>query len=212
MERDLSETERLVQLGGEDDEEALRELFSRHRKRLKRMVHLRLDRRLSGRVDDSDVVQEVYLKASKRLKEYLENPRVPFFIWLRGLTGQELVDLHRRHLGARARDARREVSIHQNSIPQATSAVLAAQLLGAYSTPSEKLLEAEMKARVQEALESMDPKDREVLVLRHFEQLTNTETSRELGIEESAASKRYIRALVKLKDILSNLPGGPTEL
>src|SRR5205085_101392 len=124
------------------------------------------------------------------------------------LTGQKMMELHRHHLGAQMRDAGREISLYRGSLPEASSVALAAQLLGHDTRPSEAAVRAERKIRLQEALNSMDPLDREVLALRHFEQLNNAETAQALGLQESAANKRYIRALKKLKDILTSLPGG----
>jgi len=183
-------------------------LLDRHRARLRRMVALRLDRRHQGRLDASDVIQEAFLEASARLADYLRQPDMPFFLWLRFLTGQKMMELHRQHLGAQMRDAGREISLYRGALPGASSAALAAQLLGHDTRPSEAAIRAERKIRLQEALNSMDPLDREVLALRHFEQLNNAETAQALGLNESAASKRYIRALKKLKDILTSLPGG----
>jgi RNA polymerase sigma-70 factor (ECF subfamily) len=172
------------------------------------MVALRLDPRLHGRIDPSDVIQETYLEASARLAEYMQKPTMPFFLWLRFLAGQKLVTLHRHHLGRQMRDASREVSLYRGRLPGTTSAALAAQLLGHETRPSEAAVRAELKIRLQEALNSMDPLDREVLALRHFEQLSWAETAHTMGISEGAASKRYIRALGRLKTILSDLPGG----
>src|SRR5207249_774953 len=152
-----------------DDPQALADLFAHYRERLWRMVHLRLDRRLQGRLDPEDVLQETFLVLSKRFAEYARNPAMPFFLWLRQLTGQKLIDLHRQHLGARMRDAGQEVSLHRGALPQASSASLAAQLLGRLTSASRAAIRAETQLRVQEALNSMDPIDREVLTLRNFE-------------------------------------------
>jgi RNA polymerase sigma-70 factor (ECF subfamily) len=189
-------------------ERTLAALLEKSRDRLRRMVRLRMDHRLQGRVDASDVIQEAFLEAMTRYPEYERNPSMPPFLWLRFITGQKLLVLHRRHLGAQARDAGREVSLYRGALPEATSAALAAQLVGHRSSPSEAAMRAEMKVRVQEALNSMEPLDREALTLRHFEQLSNAETAEVLGIDQSAASKRFIRAVKRLKEILSNLPGG----
>ena len=155
----------------------------------------------------SDVLQEAYLEIAKRFPEYTANPAQPFFLWLRFLTGQKLIDLHRHHLGAKMRDVDQEVSLYRGALPQASSVSLAQQLLGRLTSPSQAAIRAETQLRVQEALNSMDPLDREVLTLRHFEQLTNDETAAVLGLRKSAASNRYVRALKRLKDILSALPG-----
>jgi RNA polymerase sigma-70 factor (ECF subfamily) len=175
------------------------------------MLALRLDHRLQGRVDPSDILQDTFLEATQRLPEYVRQPDMPFYLWLRFLAGQRLLIAHRRHLAARQRDAGREVSIYRGAMPQASSAALAARLLGRESRPSEIAVRAEIKLRLQDALNQMDPLDREVLALRHFEQLSNAETARVLEVQEAAASKRYIRALKKLKTILAALPGGPGE-
>ena len=206
------ETDQLLQRVAQGDRQGLGALLERHRKRLRRMVALRLDQRLRGRIDASDVLQETFLEVATRLPEYLRQPSMPFFLWLRFLTGQKLVELHRHHLGAQMRDAGREVSLHHGSLPEVSSAALAAQLLGHDTRPSEAAIRAERKIRLQEALNSMDPLDREVLALRHFEHLNNAETAHALGLQESAASKRYIRALKKLKEILTHMSGGIGEV
>jgi RNA polymerase sigma-70 factor, ECF subfamily len=190
------------------DESALAALFDGNRERLRRMIRLRLDRRLSGRVDPSDVLQEAYLDVRKRIADYARDPAaMPFHLWLRLVAGQRLTDIHRHHLGAQMRDAGCEVSLHRGPFPQASSVSLAAQLLGKLTSASQAAIRVEHKLIVQEALNSMDPIDREVLALRHFEHLSNDETAQVLALSKSAASNRYIRALKRLKDILSSIPG-----
>jgi RNA polymerase sigma-70 factor (ECF subfamily) len=188
------------------------ELLTRHQQRLRSLVSLRLDHRLQGRIDPSDVIQEAYLEASRQLADYLKDPSIPFYLWLRLITGQKLIALHRHHLGTLGRDAGREVSLYRGALPEASSAALAAQLLGHGSRPSEAVMRAERSLRLQEALNSMDPLDREVLALRHFEQLSNAETAHVMEISESAASKRYVRALQRLREILAGMPGGLEEV
>ena len=207
-----SETDGLLRQAAQGDGQVLGTLLARHRDRLKRMVALRLDHRLQGRIDPSDVIQEAYLEASARLAEYLRDPSMPFFIWLRFLAGQKLVTLHRHHLGVKMRDAGQEVALYHGSLPQASSAALAARLLGHDTRPSEAAMRAEMKIRVQEALNSMPSFDREILALRHFEQLSRAEIAQVFGITEAAAGKRYIRALERLKQILGQGPGGLEEM
>jgi RNA polymerase sigma-70 factor (ECF subfamily) len=197
----------LLRRAAAGDQPALAALFARYGDRLRKMVRLRLDRRLSGRVDTSDVLQDAYLDVARRFPEYVASPAVPFYIWLRALTGHRLVDLHRRHLGAEMRDAGREVSIHRGALPAASSASLAQHLLAGLTSPTQAAIREEMQLRLQEALNSMDPIDREVVVLRHFEELSNAEAAEVLGIETSAASKRYIRAIRRLKAILDAVPG-----
>jgi RNA polymerase sigma-70 factor, ECF subfamily len=158
-------------------------------------------------VDDSDIVQDAYLEAARRLSDYLRNRPLPFFLWLRRLTGEKLIDAHRRHLGAQMRDAALEVSLHRGALPAASSASLAAQLLGRLTSPSEAAVKAEMRVRVQGMLNGMDPLDREILALRHFEQLKNIEVAQTLEISESTASSRYLRALKRLREEFRNVPG-----
>lgn len=191
--------------GGENSQ-SVGELFDEHRDRLRIMVRLRMDQRLKGRVDASDVLQEAYVEALQRFPDFLQDRPMPLFLWLRFITVQKLHLFHRRHLGTKARDAGREISINQ-SLPQVSSEILAAQLVGTHSTPSQAAMRAETQARLQEALESMNPIDREILALRHFEQLTNLETAQVLGLKEATASQRYGRALLRLKDLLLSLPG-----
>jgi RNA polymerase sigma-70 factor (ECF subfamily) len=189
---------------------ALAELFQRHRGRLEQMVRLRMDRRLQGRLDPADVLQEAYLDVARRFREYATDPAVPFYLWVRLLTGQRLVDLHRQHLGAKMRDAGLEVSLHRG-VPRASSASLAEFLLGRLTTASRAAVRAETQLRVQEALNAMDAIDREVLVLRHFEMLGNEETAQVLGLKPSAASNRHMRALKRLKEIMAQVPGADPD-
>ena len=173
------------------------------------MVAFRLDPRLSGRVDAVDVLQEIHLEASRHMGDYLKGPpAMPLFLWLRGIAAHKLLEVHRFHLGTPMRDARREIALYRGGLPGATSAAIAAQLLGHATRPSEAAMRAEARIRLQEALNSMDPVEREVLALRHIEQLTNPEAARVLGIKEAAAGKRYLRALERLREILRQMPGG----
>ena len=207
MTGESDEVSGLIRRAAAGEEAALRELFSQHRDRLKRMVHLRLGRRLAGRVDDSDILQEAYLEAARRLDEYLREPKLPFFLWLRHLTALKLTEIHRRHLGTQLRDADREVTLHRGGLPLADSVSLAAQLLGTLTTPSQAVIKAEIRLLVQEALNSMDPVDREVLALKHFEQLSMAEIAEVLGLSKARAGSRYLRAIKKLREILSQIPG-----
>lgn len=190
------------------EQEAWGALLTHYRPRLRCMIALRIDARLQGRVDPSDVLQDAFVTASLRLPEFLRDRAVPFYVWLRQLTGQQLALLHRHHLGTKQRDARREISLWAGAVPQASSAALAAQLLGRDPRPSEAAMRAERALRVEEALNQLEPLDREVLALRHFEQLTTPEVALVVGVSPAAASKRYVRALKKLKDVLLTLPGG----
>jgi RNA polymerase sigma-70 factor (ECF subfamily) len=179
------------------------ELLAQHRGRLRALVELRMDRRLQGRIDPSDVIQEAYLEAAERLGEYLRRPDLPFFVWLRLLTLQKLALMYRRHLNVQARSIRREVSLFDISLPDEASELLACQLLGRKSSPSDAAERAERRQELQRALARLDSNDREVLVLRHFEELTNLETAAVLGLKPTAASNRYVRALKRLEEALA---------
>ena len=198
----------LIREASAGNQQAAQELFTRYEGRLKRMVRLRIDPRVQGRIDPSDILQEAYLETCQKLSDYVREPKIPFFLWLRLLTGQKLALAHRHHLGVQARDAGREISLYRDAMPGASSAALAARLLGRLTSPSQAAAKAELKIRIQEALNSMDAIDREVLTLRHFEQLSNAETALVLGIKEPAACNRYFRALERLRGILASLPGG----
>jgi RNA polymerase sigma-70 factor (ECF subfamily) len=202
MQDDSSTTRNLLERARGGDSQAMGELFTRHRGRLRHLVQLRLDRRLQGRVDPSDVLRETYEAYTKNLPDYARNPTLPLFLWLRHLTGQKLLDLHQRQLGAQAPAAGQDISLYHGALPEASSASLAAQLLGKLTTSSQKALRAEMQTRVQEVLNGMDAVDREILVLRHFEMLNNDEAAAVLGISKAAASTSFIRALKRLKDSL----------
>ena len=188
------------------DQAALAELFALHREKLRRMVMFRLDQRLAGRVSASDVLQEAYIDAVRRVEHFFDKPDQSFFGWLRLIVGHRLADLHPEHL-ARKRDAGREVSMNASPDRGADSACMAAALAGSLSSPSHAARRHESQRLLEEALDQMDPVDREVLALRHFEELSNTETAAVLGIEPPAASKRYVRALARLKQIMESVPG-----
>jgi len=191
----------LLRRAAQGDAAAQGELLSLHAARLERMVRLRMDARLRSRFDAADVLQETRVDAIRRLPEYLAAPPMPFFFWMRFLARQKLLELARRHLDARGRDARKELRIDAAS-PGADSVAMAEQLVARQTSPTLAARRAELRDRVQAALEAMEPADREILALRHFEQLTNGEAARELGIESAAASKRYARALERLEGIL----------
>jgi RNA polymerase sigma-70 factor (ECF subfamily) len=201
------EGSRLVQKAATGDQEALRALFTSYRGRLKRLIELRLSRRVSGRVDDSDVLQEAFLEIARKLPEYAREPKLPPFLWMRHLTALKLVEVHRRHLGSQIRDADREVTLHRGCLPMVDSVSLAAQLLGAATSPSQAAIRAETRLQVQEALNSMEPLDREVVALKHFEQLTLSEIAQVLGLTKAGAGSRYLRAVKRLRAILEEIPG-----
>ena len=193
------------------DKNALAELFSIYQVQLRCMIDLRMDPRLKGRVSGSDVLQEAYIDAFKRIEHYFEKPEIPFYFWLRMIASQRLIDIHRHHLGAEMRDVQREIKLDGISSPSASSYSLAAHLVANVDSPSHAAMKNESMVLLAQALAGMDPVDREVLALRHFEELSNDEVARILGLKKAAASNRYVRALQRLKEILERSPGFSTQ-
>lgn len=206
-----SVTSELLAQAAAGQPQALGELLQSYRDQLLRIVKFRMDPRLRGRLDSDDVVQEAYIEATERFPDYVENQDMPFFLWLRFITVQKLLQMHRRHIGAKSRDAGREISIFAGPHPQATSAVLAAHLLGQHTSPSMAAMKAEATLRVERALNSMNDVDREVLALRRFERLQNHEVARLLDISTTAASNRYIRALERLRQEVESIQSGESQ-
>ena len=201
--QDNGENADMIRRASDGDANALDQLFTVHRERLLRMIRLRLDRRIQGRVDSTDILQEAYMDVFKKLREYVNSPSTSFFIWLRNVVGLKLAEVHRRHLGIQKRDARRDVSIYRGALPALNSVSLAAQLLGQLTTPSQTAMKTEMRIRLQEVLDCMDEIDCEVIALRHFEQLNSQEVADALGMSKPGARRRSIRAIKRLKDELS---------
>ena len=196
------ETLSRLRAGGQ---KALAEMFVLFQPRLLRMVQLRMDRRMAGRADAADVVQDAYLDASRRLQEYLDNPTMPLLLWLRFLTSQRLLATHRVHLEAKQRDARLELPDYRATHrPGVNSESLSFQFCGRFTSPSRAAMREETKTRVREFIGQLEPIDREILSLRHFEELTNSEAALELDISPAAASRRYIRALERLKSAVGS--------
>jgi len=205
-----SENLHLVERLQRNRQETLAEEFSRYQERLRKMIEFRLDDRLRGRVAASDVLQEAYIEALKRLPHFEAEPDVPFFVWLRTVTEQRLIEVHRHHLGAKARNAAREVRPGGDHSLEASSDRMA-EVMAELTSPSQVAQRAEHHEQLRGAIDQLDPTDREVLALRHFEELTNLEVAATLGIQPAAASKRYVRALERLKDALDRLPGFAKE-
>jgi RNA polymerase sigma-70 factor, ECF subfamily len=180
------------------DPQALATAFSRNQRWLRKLIERRLDTRLTARVSPSDVLQEIFIDALTRLRHFQADPDVPFSIWLRTVAIQRLVEVHRQHLGAKARDADREVPL-AFACAYGTNSEKIAAIFVDLTSPSEKLERAEIIAIVRQALDRLDPIDREVLALRHLEELDNREVAALLGILPAAASKRHVRALERFR-------------
>jgi RNA polymerase sigma-70 factor (ECF subfamily) len=207
---DACETRRLLGLVEQAEPGAEDELWERHRPALRRMIGLRLDHELGRRVDASDVVQDVLLKASQRLDEYLGNPVMPFHLWLRHLARDHVIDAHRRHRGAGKRSLDRERPLAGGLVAASASGLsafdLAAALRDPSPTPAAEAMLEELRVRFRAALISLDDIDREVVLLRHFEQLSNSEAAQALGLSEAATGMRHLRALRRLRTILGEIP------
>ncbi|MEL6716660.1 MAG: sigma-70 family RNA polymerase sigma factor [Planctomycetota bacterium] len=186
----------------EGDPEAVALLLEDFRVRIARMLTVRMDPRLRGRLDASDVIQDTFIEVQQRIGDYRRRRDMPFFLWVRFLAGQKLAQMHRKHLGASQRDARRELPDVLKKVPGATTATLAGALMSSGVTPSEVAMRMEDEQRLIHVLDELRELDREVLALRHFEGLSNLEVAQLLGIEPSAASRRYVRALARLQEKL----------
>jgi len=201
------EVDPLVQsLRATGDKQALAVLFDRHRPGLRRFANRQIDRRLMSRLDASDVVQQAFLNAQSRIQHYVENPAVPFLVWLRTITLQTLIDFHRRHLNAKKRSVSQDVSLNQPAIHSGRASFLADRLAASLSSPSHLAMKAETRARLRTSIDQLDELDREVLQLRHFEELSNKQVAERLGLGQAAASNRYMRALTRLKELYDVSP------
>jgi RNA polymerase sigma-70 factor (ECF subfamily) len=194
---DSGATQELLQRAQAGDSQALEELFAGYRPYLRQFVALRLDSKLRPRLDPSDVVQEAQMEAARRLKSYLEGPPMPFRLWLLQIAQDRLCNLHRHHVAT----ARRAVGREQ-PLPEQSSAMLAEQLLASGSTPSQRMGRHELARRLRQALAQLSDADREILLLRNFEGLSNQEVGLLLGIDAAAASQRHGRAMLRLHKVL----------
>jgi RNA polymerase sigma-70 factor (ECF subfamily) len=202
---DSQATERLLQDAAAGNPGAASDLLEQHRAALRRMIALRLDRGVARRVDASDVVQDVLLEASKRLADYLQDPRMPFHLWLRHMALDRMIDLHRRH-HAQRRDVGRERALQAGPFGDKSSLDLAAQLQDQELTPAAAAIRKELASRFLAALDQLDEQDREIILLRHVEQMGNSAAAEALGLAPAAAGMRYLRALRRLRTLLVEPP------
>jgi len=205
---DSSQTQELLARAKQGDAPAVNELLDRHRQALRRMIDLRMDRVVQRRVDASDIVQDVLVDANRRLAEYLENPTMPFHLWLRHMAHDRLIDAHRRHRQAARRSIDREQSLGAARYLDQSSLDLAAQLADRELTPAAAATWNELQRRFQAALDTLDEQDQEVILMRHFEHLGNSEVAQALGLSEAAAGMRYLRAMRRLRAQLDDTGGG----
>jgi RNA polymerase sigma-70 factor (ECF subfamily) len=196
------ETQDLLDQAQRGDTSAVNQLLDRHREPVRRLIGLRLDPAIAARVDASDVVQEVLLEASRRLSDYLRSPVMPFHLWLRHLAKDHLIDAHRRHRQAQKRGVDREQPVVPAAFAQHSSFDLAAQFMDPELTPASAAIQHEMERRLHTAVAALEDDDREIILMRHFEQLSNQEVATELELTEAAASMRHLRALRRLRELL----------
>ncbi|UCG17358.1 MAG: sigma-70 family RNA polymerase sigma factor [Phycisphaerales bacterium] len=197
-----AETEDLIRRASDGDEAAVEELLARYRDRLRQMVAVRIDPRLLGRFDASDVVQEALVEASRKLPEYLQDQPLPFYPWLRQIAWERLVDARRRHVQARKRAVGRQQQ--QHTLPDRSTMALADRLIASGTSPSGKFARAELRDHMRAALNALPSRDREVLVLRHLEQLSTCEIASVMGMTEGAVKTRHVRALQRLRGLLND--------
>jgi RNA polymerase sigma-70 factor (ECF subfamily) len=191
------------------DAAALNRLMDRHRDALRRMIQLRLDQRIQRRIDVSDVVQDVLVEASRRLTDYLANPVMPYHLWLRQIAQDRIIDAHRRHRASAKRSVDRERPLVAPPAGDHSTVELAAQIAGAELTPATAALQQEMAKSVEAAIARLPDVDCEIILMRHYEQLSNQEIAQALGLTEPAASMRYLRAVRRLKELMAEPESSP---
>lgn len=199
---ELEKTEELLEQAREGDSAAVEDLIMRHRDALRQLVRMRMDRQIQRRVDVSDIVQEVLIEANRRLQDYLANPSMPFHLWVRHIARDRIIDAHRRHRVSAKRSVDREQAMVVPGGMDRSSIVLAGQLMDGGKSPSAVSLEREMVRQVETAITRLEEMDAEVIVMRHYEQLTNGEIAHALGLTEPAASMRYLRAIRRLRELM----------
>lgn len=203
---DAEKTQDLLDAARQGDQDAVNRLMERHRNSLRRLVQMRLDPKIQRRVDVSDVVQDTLLDANRRLEEYLRNPAMPFHLWLRNIARDRIIDSHRRHRASAKRSVDREQRLAIPKADDRSTMELAAQICDPERTPAAEATMRELARRFEAALETLEDNDREVVIMRHFEQLSNQEVAQALGLSQPAASMRYLRALRRLRELLGENP------
>ena len=199
---DTDKTQELLAQAKDGDDDAINQLIERHRNALRHVVRMRLDKKIQRRVDVSDVVQDVLIEANRRLQRYLDDPVMPFHLWIRHIARDRIIDAHRRHRGSAKRSVDREQPMVIPGGFDQSSIILAAQLVDSEKTPAARTMEKELAKKVEEAITQLDDLDAEVIVMRHYEQLTNQEIAQALDLTEPAASMRYLRAVKRLREMM----------
>lgn len=197
------ETQELLLSAKRGNDDAVNNLLDRHRNAIRKMVQMRMDKAVAGRVDASDIVQDVMLDASQRLSEFIQKSPMPFHLWLRQLAKDRLIDAHRKHRGAQRRSVDKEQRLNVQYADQ-SSLNLAAQLQDYELTPAAATLRKELEQRFLQALDQLEDDDREVIIMRHQEHLSNSDVALALDLSAAAAGMRYLRAIRKLRDVLGS--------
>lgn len=195
------QTDELLAAARTGNEAAVDALLQRHRDSIRRLVHMRLDRKVRRRVDVSDVVQDVLVEASGRIDKYLADPQMAFHLWLRQIAWDRIIDTYRRHRGSARRNIDREQPMGFAG-DEDSSAQLAIQLQDQGATPAAIATRREIAQLVEAAIDQLDDHDREIIIMRHYEHLSNQEAAEALGIQPPAASMRYLRAVRRLREVL----------
>ena len=195
-------TERLLDAARDGDASAVNELLERHRKPIRRLVEMRLDRKVQRRVDVSDVVQDVMVEASGRLERYLDDPVMAFHLWLRQIAWDRIIDTYRRHRVSAKRNMDREQPMVAAAGPDQSTVELAVQLCDPQLTPAAAATQKEIAHQVEEIIEELSEQDREIILMRHYEHLSNLEVAQVLGLNPPAASMRYLRAIRRLRELM----------
>jgi RNA polymerase sigma-70 factor (ECF subfamily) len=195
-------TEELLQVARAGEPDAINQLLDRHRDAVRRLVQMRLDQRIQRRVDVSDVVQDVLVEASRRLDDYLANPIMTFRLWIRQIAQDRIIDAHRRHRASAKRSVDRECTLAAPAGMDRSTIELAAQLQDPELTPAAAAAQREMLRQVEQAITELDEQDAEIILMRHYERLSNQEIAQALGLTEPAASMRYLRAVRRLREKL----------
>ncbi len=191
---------------------AVEELMDRHRNSLRRMIQLRLDQRLMQRMDVSDVIQDVLIEANRRLADYLNNPVIPFHLWIRQIAKDRIIDAHRRHRVSAKRSIDREQPQPGKGPFDQSTIELANQFRDQALTPAAAATQRELASQIESAVQMLRDNDREIILMRHYEQLNNQEIAQSLGLTEPAASMRYLRALKRLREIIEGMPALQKDL
>jgi RNA polymerase sigma-70 factor, ECF subfamily len=198
------QTDALLVAAKQGDGKAVNRLLEKHRGPVKRLVQLRLDRKVQKRVDVSDVVQDVMVEASGRLQKYLDDPVMAFHLWLRQIAWDHIIDTYRRHRVSAKRNMDREQPMSVPGGNDQSTIELAAQLCDPAMTPAAAAAQKEISKRVEAAIEQLNEQDREVIMMRHYEHLSNLEIAEVMKLNPPAASMRYLRAIRRLRQLLDD--------